>query len=119
MRLAGTLAALTAGMAWCALAADRLPGAPGPDRGEALYELRCLSCHATSVHGREKRVARDFGEIRTWVERWNATLRLDWSSEEIDDVAIHLNRRYYRYPCPPTACKVVSLRTAAPAVAPD
>ena len=79
-----------------------------PDRGRDLYELRCMGCHATRVHGREKRVARDFDEIRAWVGRWSGSLGLAWGEEEIDEVAIHLNRLYYRYPCPPTTCKVVS-----------
>jgi hypothetical protein len=84
--------------------------APPPDRGRDLYELRCTTCHATSVHGREKRVARDFEEVRAWVSRWNATLGLGWTRDDVDDVTLYLNATYYRYPCPPTVCKVVSLR---------
>jgi len=77
-------------------------------RGRALYELRCLGCHSESVHARAKRTARDFDEVRRWVERWNVSLSLAWSAEEVDDVTLHLNDAYYRYPCPPSACKVVS-----------
>lgn len=85
--------------------------APGADaeRGRALYESSCASCHTQSVHGRAKRVAKDFGAVREWVSRWNHDLAIGWSAEEIDDVAVHLNMRYYRYPCPPRICKVVSL----------
>ena len=88
--------------------------AAGPDRGRDLYELRCLGCHAESVHARAKRAAKSFDEVRSWVARWNATLSAGWTAEEIDDVTLHLNTRYYRYPCPVTVCKVVS--QAAPAV---
>lgn len=77
-------------------------------RGRALYELRCDGCHAESVHGRRTRVATDFESVRAWVNRWNTTLKLGWTGEEVDDVALHLNATYYRYPCPPTVCKVVS-----------
>lgn len=84
--------------------------AADPDRGRALYELRCLACHAESVHARPKRVARDFEDVRAWVARWNTTLKLRWSAEEIEDVTLYLNTTYYRYPCPPTVCKVVSLK---------
>ena len=77
-------------------------------RGRDLYELRCLGCHAESVHGRAKRTAKTFDEVRSWVARWNTSLALGWSAEEIDDVSQYLNARYYRYPCPPTACPVVS-----------
>jgi mono/diheme cytochrome c family protein len=92
-------------------AASALPAtaaAADPARGQALYELHCQGCHAESVHARAKRVAKSFDEVRSWVARWNASLSLAWSGEEIDDVALHLNTRYYRYPCPPTACRVVS-----------
>ena len=91
-----------------ALLLAALPLAADPVRGRDLYELRCLGCHAESVHARAKRVARSFDEVRTWVARWNNTLALAWSAEEIDDVTVHLNNRYYRYPCPPTVCRVVS-----------
>jgi hypothetical protein len=79
-----------------------------PERGRALYELRCTGCHADSVHSRAKRVAADFGAVRGWVERWGRDLKLGWTAEEIDDVAVYLNDTYYRYPCPPTVCKVIS-----------
>jgi mono/diheme cytochrome c family protein len=89
-------------------------GAFGADaeRGAALYESRCGECHTTSVHGRAKRVAKDFNDVRGWVNRWNDNLGLHWGDEEIDDVSVYLNNTYYRYACPPTVCKVVSL--AAP-----
>ena len=89
-------------------------GAFGADavRGAALYESRCGECHATSVHGRAKRVAKDFNDVRGWVNRWNDNLGLHWGDEEIDDVSVYLNNTYYRYACPPTVCKVVSLAGA-------
>lgn len=78
-------------------------------RGRALYELRCGGCHADSVHGRAKRVAVDFDDVRRWVSRWSETLALGWKDDEVDDVAVHLNITYYAYACPPRICKVVSL----------
>lgn len=86
------------------------PVALGADaeRGRALYELRCSTCHSESVHGRQKRVATDFEEVRAWVSRWNENLRLRWSSDEVDDVAVHLNSTYYRYKCPSHVCTVIS-----------
>lgn len=83
-----------------------------PDRGRGLYEQRCGECHAESVHGRAKRVARDFDGIQGWVKRWNETLGLRWNDEDIDDVTVFLNSRYYRFSCPPRICKVVSMAPA-------
>ena len=103
-----------AGAAWgiaCAFAAD-LPASTPPDRGAELYELRCGGCHGQSVHSREKRVAADFRAVREWVERWNAALGGQWSPDEVSEVTIYLNRRYYRFACPPTDCKVVSVAGA-------
>jgi hypothetical protein len=61
------------------------------------------------VHARRARKAGNYEEVRAWVARWNSSLSLGWSDDEIDDVTLHLNSLYYRYPCPPSACKVVSL----------
>ena len=77
-------------------------------RGAALYEERCGSCHSESVHGRQKRVAKDYDAVRGWVARWNDNLGLHWGDEELDDVSVYLNDTYYRFPCPPRTCKVVS-----------
>jgi mono/diheme cytochrome c family protein len=86
-------------------------GASGadPGRGSALYESRCGTCHSESVHGRKKRVAADFDDVRGWVIRWNENLELHWGDDEIDDVTVYLNNTYYHYTCPPRVCKVVSL----------
>lgn len=64
-------------------------------RGRALYETRCIACHETSVHSRGKRVAGSCAAIREQVIRWS---RGEWSAEEIDDVTLYLNERYYGFP---------------------
>ena len=95
------------------LSAPRIATAADAARGAALYESRCGSCHSESVHGRTKRVAKDFDDVRGWVRRWNDNLALRWGDEEIDDVLVYLNNTYYKYPCPPSVCKVVSLAPRA------
>jgi hypothetical protein len=91
------------------LFATRNASGADAERGAALYESRCGTCHSESVHGRSKRVATDFGQVRGWVSRWNENLGLRWGDEEIDDVSVYLNNTYYRYACPPQVCKVISL----------
>ena len=78
--------------------------AADPNRGQAMYELRCIECHDVSVHGRQNRVAKNYEEIRSWVIRWNNTLGALWEAEDIEDVSAHLNNRYYRYPCTGLQC---------------
>lgn len=91
-----------------ALFAAPVASAVDTERGRALYEMHCLACHSESVHGRQKRAAKDFDDVRAWVSRWNENLALRWSREEIDDVAAHINRSYYRFACPPDVCTVIS-----------
>jgi mono/diheme cytochrome c family protein len=93
------------------------PPAAGADtvRGRALYESRCGGCHAESVHGRARREAGGFEALRGWVRRWSANLGLRWTADEVDDVAVYLNGRYYRFPCPPSACRPLG-RAGAPQV---
>ena len=76
-----------------------------PDRGRVLYEARCNVCHDASVHVRKARKASSFDGIREQVARWNAELGGAWSAEEIDDVTLYLNNRYYSFPCPERVCR--------------
>lgn len=77
-------------------------------RGLTLYDFHCNGCHDVSVHGREKRAATDFESLRSWVRRWSDNLGLGWSDDEVSDVTVHLNGRYYRYACPPADCKALT-----------
>jgi len=74
------------------------------ERGRALYEARCDLCHGTSIHVREARKATSFEGVRTQVARWNTELSGGWSADEINDVTVYLNNRYYVFPCPDSVC---------------
>jgi len=89
----------------CAMCAPA--SAPGADagRGRALYEVRCDLCHGTGVHVRESRNATSFEGLRKQVERWNTNLGGGWSADEINDVTVYLNGRYYFFPCPESVCR--------------
>jgi mono/diheme cytochrome c family protein len=93
-----SLALGLAGLCGSAAAAD-------PGRGGMLYETRCIACHASSVHQRSARKAKSFDDVRAQVVRWSNEVGGNWSGDEIDDVALYLNRRYYRFPCPQSVCK--------------
>lgn len=97
------LAALTAFLALSG-AYDAQAGA-GAARGKLLYEARCSACHESSVHDRKARKAASYSALRSQVLRWSAEVGGSWSAEEIDGVALYLNQRYYRFPCPPDFCK--------------
>lgn len=70
---------------------------PPQPRGEMLYSNHCLGCHESMIHIREKRRVQHLEALRDTVTRWSQELNLNWSSEEIEDVVLYLNIRYYHY----------------------
>ena len=65
------------------------------DRGEALYNNHCKECHEGLAHMRPGSRISSRNEIRSWVASWSVHSGLQWSSEEVEDVADFLNRKYY------------------------
>lgn len=78
--------------------------AADPARGRALYEARCGGCHNESVHNDNSRKARNFEEARRRVAGFGAQLNAGWNDAQTDDVAVYLNDRYYKFPCPAALC---------------
>src|SRR5476651_831524 len=95
------IASLALGLAGLSASAD----AADPGRGGMLYETRCIACHSSSVHQRGARKAKSFDGLRVQVVRWSNEVGGSWSGDEIDDVTLYLNQRYYRFPCPQSVCK--------------
>lgn len=85
-------------------AAWRTAAAADGDRGMVLYDTRCVACHNTGVHNRDKRRALNFADVREWVSRWSNFLGSDWGPTEIDDVTRYVNDRFYGFPCPTDIC---------------
>lgn len=69
-------------------------------RGALLYDNHCIACHSTQMHWRDQRLAKDWASLRALVRRWQGAAQLNWSEEEVDDVARYLNARFYRLPEP-------------------
>lgn len=67
------------------------------ERGKALYENHCVSCHDDTVHRREAHKAANVADIEKFVARWEKELKLKWSGEERADVAAYVNEKYYKY----------------------
>jgi len=68
-----------------------------PERGRLLYENHCRSCHESNVHIRQTQAAKSLKAVRTEVMRWQGVLTLQWSAEDVGDVAEHLNATWYHY----------------------
>jgi hypothetical protein len=78
--------------------------AADPGRGQAMHELRCAESHSESVHGRPKRVAKNYDEVHKCVTRWNAEQGGAWNKEDIEDVTSFFNERSYSYACTNQEC---------------
>jgi mono/diheme cytochrome c family protein len=67
------------------------------DRGEALYENHCSSCHDPLLHAGKARHVATLAELRARVAAWSIHSGLNWSEEDVNDVTDFLNRRFYRF----------------------
>jgi len=70
----------------------------GESRGELLYATHCSACHTSKIHWREQKLATDWNGLKVQVRRWQASIGLSWSEEEITDVAHYLNAIHYGFP---------------------
>ncbi|MBL8378872.1 MAG: cytochrome C [Burkholderiales bacterium] len=78
---------------------------PTEPRGQLLYGTYCNSCHSTQVHWRDKRLAKDWESLGAQVRRWQGNIGLGWSDDDIREVMIFLNQRYYKFPGAPVGGK--------------
>lgn len=74
--------------------------AEAAEPAQVTHDTYCIACHDTNVYTRDDRLANDFDAVREEVDRWQTNISLGWSSEEIDEMAAWLARRYYRVHCP-------------------
>ena len=66
-------------------------------RGELLYSTHCAACHTSEIHWREKRMVTDMDSLMFQVRRWQTSIGLAWTKDEITDVAGYLNAAYYGF----------------------
>lgn len=71
--------------------------AANPERGQALYETQCESCHSDWAHSRKHRKTKSLADLRKRTAAWSTHSGLDWSAEEIDDVVAYLDKRFYHF----------------------
>lgn len=71
---------------------------PPESRGELLYSVSCGECHASEVHWREKKLATNWSRLIAEVRRWKVNGRLDWSEDDVIEVARYLDVTFYRFP---------------------
>lgn len=67
-------------------------------RAELLYSTHCGTCHNEQIHWRGNKKAINWTSLKFEVKRWQDSLSLNWSNEDIELVAQYLNVLYYHYP---------------------
>lgn len=75
-----------------------LAAPPNLERGQLLYENHCHDCHESVVHIREVQHAKSFQALHAQVAHWQDVLKLEWSPEDVLDVAGYLNATWYHHP---------------------
>ena len=67
-------------------------------RGQALYELHCLTCHYERIHKRDpsRSLARTITQLRLEVAQRAANTGQRFTLADLDDIAEYLNRSHYR-----------------------
>jgi cytochrome c553 len=111
-RLAACMAMLLAPMLSPGLG---LGNAQAQTRGELLYVTHCVACHNEQMHWRDKKQVVDWPSLKAQVQLWQATALLNWTEDDVQQVARHLNDTYYRLAAPPA---LGALAVALPARAP-
>ncbi|MGV3580994.1 MAG: hypothetical protein ACO1N8_01675 [Methylophilus sp.] len=66
-------------------------------RGELLYITSCDACHTSSIHWRDKKLVNDWNGLKFQVTRWQEIAKASWSAQDIEDVTLYLNKRFYHY----------------------
>ena len=81
----------------CALRSGAVSAADeAASRGQLLYETHCIACHSTQMHWRDQRRVDGWASLLGQVGQWQAREQLNWTREDIEAVARHLDRTIYR-----------------------
>ncbi|MGO9443611.1 MAG: c-type cytochrome [Thiobacillaceae bacterium] len=73
-------------------------------RGQALVEKNCVSCHASMYGGdgseiylRPNRMVKNYAQLASRVAVCNANTGVGWFPDEEADVVAYLNQKYYKF----------------------
>jgi len=68
-------------------------------RGHALYENHCLTCHYERIHKRDpaRSLIRSLVMLRVEVVNRAAQTKRSFTAEDLDDIAEYLNRSHYKF----------------------
>lgn len=74
------------------------------EAGRSLYQPNCIACHASLMKGDPARIytrpdhrIHSYPELITQVRRCSLSQGLQWSQQDIENVAAFLNTQYYKF----------------------
>ena len=85
-----TLLLLVAGFCVSANAAD-------VKNGEKLHADNCTRCHDSSVYTRANKRVKTLPKLGTQVRMCKNNLGITWFDDEVEDVTVFLNKKYYHF----------------------
>jgi mono/diheme cytochrome c family protein len=89
------LALAAALLAGCSESAPALQ--PGdPLRGEKIHAV-CLDCHGTGLYTSSERKIKSLKALRKEVMRWGDYYNPALTEQEVEDVLVYLNSRFYKF----------------------
>ena len=71
--------------------------ASDPDKGKALVNENCVSCHGNEVYTRSDRKVKTPDGLRKQVQRCELALGLSWFDDQIDNASAYLNSSFYKF----------------------
>ncbi len=67
------------------------------ENGQALHAEKCVKCHDSSAYTRSPRRVNDLPQLGVQVRACKDNLGITWFDDEVDDVIIYLNQKYYHF----------------------
>lgn len=67
------------------------------ERGEALHDEHCTSCHKPVIYTRSDRMVNNLDALRERVKQCELANDLLWFEEDVEDVSAYLNSGFYQF----------------------
>jgi hypothetical protein len=67
------------------------------ENGETLHAENCVKCHDSSAYTRNPRRVNDLQQLGVQVRACKDNLGITWFDDEVDDVILYLNQKYYHF----------------------
>lgn len=61
-------------------------------------QKNCFGCHDDKIYTRPNRIIHSYPDLKNRVKFCETNNGLDWSKQEIEDVATYLNKEFYKFP---------------------